>query len=260
MKEIWKDLSGYEGYYQVSNKGNVRSLDRIVSNNNKINGKIISHWISKEGYRRVNLYMGSKYRTFFIHRLVASHFIPNPLNKTYIDHIDTNPNNNCVSNLRWCTEKENSNNTLTIKHKKDASKASSWKANKTKIERGRKTAPKKVCQYDVNGRFMKEFESSTLASKETGISQSDISSCCLGKKRVSGGFFWAYSGKKPIIRRAYSSKCHKIKMISPDGKLIKIFSSLKEAKQETGINNISRCCRGITRKAGGCIWKYVENE
>lgn len=58
MKEIWKDISGYEGYYQVSNKGNVRSLDRIVSNNNKINGKIISHWISKEGYRRVNLYMG----------------------------------------------------------------------------------------------------------------------------------------------------------------------------------------------------------
>ena len=131
MEEIWKDICGYENLYQVSNLGNVRSLDRIKVSKTKsgntfnsfIKGCILKGRYSskkkkyKIPYPRVVLSNGFKKEQLCIHKIVAQAFIPNPENKPQVDHIDGNVFNNCVENLRWCTQKENNNNPVSRKRK-----------------------------------------------------------------------------------------------------------------------------------------------
>ena len=120
MDEIWKDIRGFEGLYQVSNYGTVKALERTVENNNgKQHRKeqILKHnTSSNRKHHVVVLCKGGAVYPKLVHRLVAEAFIPNPENKREVDHIDTDLNNNCADNLRWCTHKENSNNPLTRKH------------------------------------------------------------------------------------------------------------------------------------------------
>lgn len=99
MKEIWKDIKNYEGLYQVSNLGNVKSLRT---------GKKI-YYSTAGGYYRVNLFKDKRRKGFSIHRLVAEMFIPNYNNKPCVNHKDCNRKNNKVDNLEWCTYKENNN-------------------------------------------------------------------------------------------------------------------------------------------------------
>ena len=108
--EEWRDIAGWEGMYQVSNKGRVRSLDRVVVKSDGssalLKGKIIS--ASKNmTHCNVQLYKDNKEYNKGVHRLVAQTFIPNPKNLPEVDHIDNNPFNNCVENLRWVSSKEN---------------------------------------------------------------------------------------------------------------------------------------------------------
>lgn len=105
-KEIWRDIEGYEGLYQVSNLGSVRSLDRIDSIGRHRKAKILKPSFSR-GYPYVNLCKKSKMQFYRIHRLVAIAFLPNPENKEEVNHIDGNTRNNCVDNLEWVTHSEN---------------------------------------------------------------------------------------------------------------------------------------------------------
>ena len=111
--EIWKDIVGYEGYYQVSNKGRVKGLKRVLvaSNGRKQDAqeKIKVPWSNKRGHLRTELSKDGKSKRFYIHRLVAKAFIPNPNNLPQINHINNNPGCNLVENLEWVTQKENSN-------------------------------------------------------------------------------------------------------------------------------------------------------
>ena len=106
--EIWKDIKDYEGIYQVSNLGNIKSL-----NNNKTKKEKILKLVKCNGYLRVNLYKNNSHKNYAVHRLVAEAFIPNPNNKPFIDHINTIKDDNRAENLRWVTHKENMNNPLT---------------------------------------------------------------------------------------------------------------------------------------------------
>jgi len=111
MHEIWKDVEGFEGVYQVSNHGKVRSLPRVVTQKNrgggfhaqKKPGKIVKGALNSKGYLRVSL--GGK--AVFVHRLVATHFVPNPLDKEQVNHEDGDKLNNRADNLNWKTNQEN---------------------------------------------------------------------------------------------------------------------------------------------------------
>ena len=109
--EVWKDVAGYEGVYQVSNKGNVRSVARKDSIGRKCGGRMLKPGYDKDGYLRVNIYKNGKQKTRFIHRLVAGAFVPNPNPNGYseINHRDENKVNNYANNLEWCTREYNNN-------------------------------------------------------------------------------------------------------------------------------------------------------
>ena len=107
--EVWRDVEGYEGQYQVSNKGNVHSVARIDSLGRKQGGRTLRPGYSTNGYPKVVLCKNGKMKTKYIHRLVAEAFIPNPNNSPQINHIDEVKDNNNVENLEWCTSKYNTN-------------------------------------------------------------------------------------------------------------------------------------------------------
>lgn len=112
--ENWKDIKGYEGLYQVSDCGRIKSLARDVFNPRgtvirHMEEKILVQCIDNHGYGRVHLYLNGKMKKIFVHRLVAMAFIENPENKPMINHKDENPLNNCVENLEWCDAKYNAN-------------------------------------------------------------------------------------------------------------------------------------------------------
>ena len=114
--EIWKPIKGFEGLYEVSNKGMVKSLARQVMNRGKLQSRperILKQRKDKRGYCSVVLCKEGRIYPKAVHRLVADAFILNPENKPVVDHVDTNASNNKVDNLRWCTQKENCNNPIS---------------------------------------------------------------------------------------------------------------------------------------------------
>ena len=110
MTEEWRDIPGYDGYYQVSNQGNVRSVDRYIVDGGRTRlyrGKDIKQFLDHKGYKGVTLSKQGVLKRIVVHRLVAAAFIPNPHNLPEINHKDEQKCNNCVTNLEWCTTQYN---------------------------------------------------------------------------------------------------------------------------------------------------------
>lgn len=175
MIEKWKDINGYEGLYQISSFGNVKSLNRVVDRGFSklpLKGKILKP-NNNGGYLYVILSKHCVTKTAFIHKLVAEAFIPNPDNLPCVNHKDENSQNNYVDNLEWCTYSyNNSYNGLAKK--------------KGKLKQ------KTVLQYDLNGSFIREWKNSEVASKYYGITTRAIYNCCQGRTKTSGGYKWTY--------------------------------------------------------------------
>lgn len=177
MQEIWKDIEGYEELYQVSNLGRVKSLDRKIWNGKALfmkNGKILKPKTATN-YNRVQL----SGKDYYIHRLVAEAFIPNPNNLPQINHIDENTRNNKVDNLEWCTCKYNNN--YGTKIERQAKKVRGVMINNKPIE-----------QVDLNGKLIKKYNSALQAGKETNIDNSSICKVANGKLSKAGGFLWRW--------------------------------------------------------------------
>lgn len=190
MNEEWRDIKGYEGLYQVSNLGRVKSL-RYKRGKQE---KVLDGWITKERYRMVSFYKDNKRKDYLVHRLVAEAFIPNPDNKPFIDHIDTNRTNNKIDNLRWATQKENCNNDISKKKYIDSSKRLyiSGKSNKIIGAKGKDNPrSKKIIQLTLNNEPIKIWDSVREVGRH-GFLSSCVGHCCRGKRKTHKGFKWMY--------------------------------------------------------------------
>lgn len=165
--EIWKDVTYFEGAFKISNLGNV------IGNN----GRTIKPFVTKEGYLRVLLRKNNKSKHFLIHRLVCIEFIPNPENKKTVNHINGIKNDNRLENLEWATNSEN------LKHAYDTGLHSQKCLH----------FMSKVLQLDMNGNYIKTFNSMTDASLETGAMNANISNVCRGLRKSAGGYKWKYA-------------------------------------------------------------------
>ncbi len=166
--EIWKDIQGYEGLYQVSTLGRVRSLDRLIKsrygNFRKITGKIIKPNKIWSGYLRISLWKQQQVEYKSLHRLVAETFIPNPQNLPCVNHKDEVKSNNSVSNLEWCTWRYNAN--YGTRNERFSKK----KINHPKMS-------KAVVQCREDGTLISTFESAKEGERQTGINNANIISC-----------------------------------------------------------------------------------
>ena len=177
----WRTVKGFEGVYEVSNLGVVKSLGRYE--NGHTGKKYSTTYYRKEktlkqclrkGYPFVCLRKDGKTYNKSVHRLVAEAFIPNPSNLSEVNHKDENPLNNNVENLEWCDRKYNNN--YGSRNEKSASKHR-----------------KPINQFDLNGVFIKQFKSQTEASKELNIQQANINKCLNGLRNKAGNFIWKYA-------------------------------------------------------------------
>lgn len=174
QEEIWKDIEGYEGKYQISNLGNVKSLSRKITTHGKSYRILPERIISPKkvnSYLSVILYDSLSCKSFKIHRLVAQAFIHNPNNYPQVNHIDGNKENNCVDNLEWCTQSYNM---------KEAYRIGLQKPRKFRIN-----------QYDLHGNFIKTWDS--IKSIELYYNNRHISDCCKGKRNKASNYIWRYA-------------------------------------------------------------------
>lgn len=176
----WKAISGYEGYYEVSNLGCVRSLDRYITNSigatRLLTGMRMKPSFSKgrsgkyDGYLVVNLRKNGKSNIIPVHRLVANAFIPNPNLYPTVNHIDGDKHNNKVENLEWATYSQNNIHAL-----------------ETRLRNPRGV---NIMQIDKDGNVIREYVSVCEAARQTGINRSMISHCVNGREKLAGGFQW----------------------------------------------------------------------
>ena len=165
-EEAWKDVSGYEGLYQVSNQGRVKSFKQEKE-------RILKPVRDTCGYLRVILCKNGKRKMCSIHRLVALTFIPNKDNFTEVNHKDEIKTNNNIENLEWCDKKYNNNYG-------------------TRIQRAVEKISKPVFQYTKDGKFVREWKSTMDVKRNLGYYRGIISECCLGKRKSAYGFLWKY--------------------------------------------------------------------
>lgn len=258
-EEIWRNIEGYEGLYQISNIGRVRSLDREVRNGNGkriIKGQILKS-ITKRGYITVTFYRDNKCKNYCVHRLVAEAFIPNPENKPQIDHINTIRDDNRVVNLRWVTRKENMRNPLT--HEKMTGENHPF-FGKHHTEETRKKLSETNSEKVICIETGQVFDSMIEAGEIMGVFPTSISAVCRGKNKTSGGFHWAYY---PCSEEEMEKKLNE--GIGNNKKVVcvetgQVFDSLTKASECVGVSksSISECCTGKQKTCGGFHWKYYE--
>lgn len=163
MEEIWKDIKGYEGLYKISNLGKVKTL----RSNRILKGTGVE-------YKEVVLYKNKKAKTFYVHRLVAEHFIENPNNYSCVNHKDENKMNNNANNLEWCTKLYNCN--YGRRNEKMSKSLSKYK----------------IVQKDKKGKIIKIWENIWELEHNTTFKKQNIRHCCKNINKYAYGYKWEY--------------------------------------------------------------------
>ncbi len=177
-QEVWKDIPGYEGLYQASTGGRIKSLQRNCRHSSgigyrKVREKILCSFIQKNGYVYVTLSKDGKSKTHRLHRIIAMTFLENPYNLAEVNHKDENKQNNSVGNLEWCSNYYNQNYGTHQKRNSESSKIP-------------------VLQLDLNGNLIKKWDSADDAGKQLNIYPQNIGKCCKKKIKTAYGCKWEY--------------------------------------------------------------------
>ena len=173
--EVWKDVAEYEGFYQVSNRGNVRSVARRDSIGRKRGGRLLAPSYGGNGYPQVDMYKNGKSKKKYIHRLVAETFLPNTNGFPQVNHRDENKVNNNVKNLEWCTSEYNN-------------------SYGTKTERTAQTQSKKVRASNIKTNEVVKFNSTHDAGRK-GYDQSSVAKACKGVFKTKAGTLMGGDGR-----------------------------------------------------------------
>lgn len=187
-KEIWKAAKNFEGLYEVSTLGKVRSIQfhgkqrikELKQFSGKCNYKFVKLRIWKNGYAKC----------YPVHRLVAETFLPNPDNKPQVDHIDTNPANNKLSNLRWVTNLENQRNPITLERLRKALTA--YNKSSAHAEDMERCRGKLVSKYDLSGNYIASYKTLALAAKSINATAAMVKRVCDGTRIQTKGYIFKY--------------------------------------------------------------------
>lgn len=178
MTEEWRDIEGFDGVYQISSLGRVRSFKTGKE-------RFLKGSVYNTGYKTITLRHNGKDCQKLLHRLVAETFIPNPENKPEVNHINCKRDDNRVENLEWVTHYENCNNPLT---KKNYSRS-----NYNKRRKGiNYTKSHRIIQYDLEGYMIRQWDSISEAARYYGCPQSSISYCLTGRMKTTQDSTWKY--------------------------------------------------------------------
>lgn len=215
MQEIWRDIVGYEGLYQISSNGVIRSLDRYLPMPNGgeklVKGRIIKQYITPNGYMIVTLgKIHNDRKRKYVHRLVAEHF-PTICGDWFegcqVDHINCVRQDNRAINLKVCTASENANNPLTLKHQslkklgkkmpigfgdKISSLMKGRKHTECTKEKIREKLSIPILQFSLDGKLIRQWNSATEVERELNIAHNQISKCCKGKCNTAYDYIWKY--------------------------------------------------------------------
>lgn len=191
--EYWKDIEGFEGMYQVSSEGRVRSLDRINSAGNRCRGQIRRLIENKNGYLYVNLCKNGKPVNYLVHRLVANAFVENPDRKQTVNHINEQKHDNRAVNLEWMTLPENLNYGTHTERANAHRLVRSGTLHSNFGKRGSETNTHKgkvigVSKTDPN--IVVEFDTAATASRALHISSGQLCDAINGKAKSCGGYYW----------------------------------------------------------------------
>jgi hypothetical protein len=186
-KEIWKEVDGYEGLYKVSSYGNVLSLKYCGSNRKHLLAPNPDH----KGYLMVYLSKRGKRKTFKVHRLVASAFIPNPHNLPQVNHKDENKQNNHADNLEWCDSAYNVNYGTANNRRVETIKKSGWQPEHMEKLHAKNRIPVLMI-HPQTGNVLKRYKCGQEAAIENNINKSSIYQVCKHIRKTAGGYIWRY--------------------------------------------------------------------
>ena len=172
-EEVWRDVKGYEGLYQVSNMGRVKSLGRKDRFGRVIKERILEPAATHNGYLRVGLHVDGKRKMLRVHRLVCEAFHENPDNKSEVNHVNENKTDNRACNLEWSTRTENCNHG-------------------SRNERVAKALSKPIGQFSLDGKLIKVWQSACEARRQTGFDQGYVGAVARGKFKQAYGYIWKY--------------------------------------------------------------------
>lgn len=176
---IWAPVPGYEGLYEVSNTGKIRSVYRYK--------KELKPMIANAGYERVDLFDHKKRKQVSVHRIVALVFVENPNSKPFVNHKDENKRNNAAENLEWVTHKGNCNYGTAIARR---TAHLDYKHRKVNNARQILAVSKPIRQFSKDGIFIKEWPSAAECHRQTGINKSGICAAARGKRKTAGGYIF----------------------------------------------------------------------
>mgnify|MGYP002616187008 FL=1 len=241
--EIWKDVKGYEGYYQVSNMGRVKSMRVLKTPKNGVKCRKNTFLSTKTSHDKqyilVALCRDGERKQVQVHRLVAEAFIPNPKNLPFVNHKDENPSNNCADNLEWCTHEYNLQYSMERNGR--------TKGRETTTHPHNQAVP--VVAYTFEGEIVARFDSVWEAAekfKNKGVDgrglRNRIRSCCSGKIPSTCGFIWKYEGNAKPKPYPYNRS----KQTSGDGSFLQVLMNFLKYNGAVMVSpsDIKICAKG----------------